>query len=364
MTKNTARQSVFLIGALVATLLAGCQASGTATQSPGASQSGGDKGVVYYLSPVLSDEYQVGSQQFMQSYGEQLGYTIRALTANNNATTQLGQIDDAIGQKPLAIILNAVDADVEAATVGKARDAGLLVEAYDRLIPNAKVDFSSSADMTKLGELAGERSVAYLKGKFGSEKGVVLEVMGDPGDYNAVYLDQGFTNVLGKYPDIEVIRKEAQGWEPTNAASIIDDQLTARGDEINVMFAANDPWVPAYTSVLQSHGYSQNDPRLYIIGQGGTPTGLEGIRSGWLQETVDYPMGPEYKSMFEFLDKLAAGQPIPTGDYEIDGFQNTITMEDWGPTLHVPGEVISKAGGDGTLNVDDPTLWGNVKMSG
>ena len=312
---------------------------------------------------MLSDEFQVGSEGWIADYGEAMGYTVKVLTANNNATTQLSQMDDAIGQNPVAIILNAVDANVVSSGVAKATAAGILVEAYDRLMPDAKVDFSATGDIERIGEMAGERALKYLRGKYGSEKGVVLEVMGDPGDFNAVYLDQGFTKVLSQYPNIELIRKEAAGWEGTVAASIIDDQLTVRGTEIDLMFPANDAWMPAVTSVLQKHGYTAGDPRLYLIAQGGTPTGLEGIRSGWLQETVDYAISPEYKTMFDYLDQLKAKTPIAAGTVSIDGFNCEIKITNSGPTLYTPGEVITKAGGDGTIGVDDPSLWGNVKIT-
>ena len=318
--------------------------------------------LVYYLAPVLIDEYQVGSQLFIEDYGAELGYTVKSLNANNNATLQISQMEDAMGQKPLAIILNAVDADVIASTVDKARDEGIIVLAYDRLIPTTTADLSATADTTRMGIMAAERTVKYLEGKYGEAKGLVLEVTGDPGDYNAVRIDEWFMEIMDTYPNIEVIRREALGWEPTVAASIIDDQLTARGEEIDVLFAHGDHWMPAIANVLQSHDYTAGDPRLYVIGTGGTPTGLEGIRDGWLQETVDYPMSPEYKAMFDFLDELVAGEEIEPGPYVVDDFESEVKIEEWGPTVWVGAEVITKEGGDGTEYVDDPALWGNVEL--
>ena len=132
--------------------------------------------------------------------------------------------------------------------------------------------------------------------------------------------------------------------------------------EIEALFSHLDAWMPALASVLEAHGYTAGDPRLFIIGQGGTPTGLDSIRSGWQQEIVDYPMSPEYKSMFDFLDELKAGTEIKAGTYEVDGFTNEIKIDDWGPTVWVGAEVISKEAGNGALGVEDPSLWGNVKV--
>ena len=362
LDKRLQTSVLMLLAITVAVVLGSCQQAPTPvseeTEAP--PSTGGD--LVYYLAPVLIDEYQVGSQLFIEDYGKELGYTVKSLNANNNATLQISQMEDAMAQHPVAIVLNAVDADVIASTVDKAREEGIIVLAYDRLIPTTKVDLSATADTTRMGRLAAARTAAYLEGKYGEAKGVVLEVLGDPADYNAVRIDVGFMEVMADYPNIEVIRREALGWEPTVAASLIDDQLTARGEELDVLFAHGDHWMPAITNVLESHSYKAGDPRLYVIGTGGTPTGLEGIRNGWLQETVDYPMAPEYKAMFDFLDDLVAGKAIEAGPYVVDDFESEVKLDEWGPTVWVGAEVITKEGGEGTEQVDDPALWGNVEL--
>jgi len=359
--KRTLMLVLLLIALASVVFISSCQQQATPVAEEGAPPEVAND-LVYYLAPVLIDEYQVGSQLFIEDYGAELGYTVKSLNANNNVTLQINQMEDAMGQNPLAIILNAVDADVIASTVDKARAEGIIVLAYDRLIPTTTVDLSATADTTRMGRLAAARTVKFLEGKYGEAKGLVLEVAGDPGDYNAVRIDEGFMEIMETYPNVEVIRREAQGWEPTVAASIIDDQLTARGEDIDVLFVHGDHWMPAIANVLQSHDYTAGDPRLYLVGTGGTPTGLEGIREGWLQETVDYPMSPEYKAMFDFLDKLAAGEAIEPGPYVVDNFESEIKLDEWGPTVWVGAEVITKAGGDGTESVDDPALWGNVEL--
>src|SRR3970282_521471 len=79
-----------------------------ASACAGAGPSSGK--VVYYMSPTLFDEFQAGTNEMMLKFGKELGYEVRALNANNTSSTQVNKIDDAINQKPLAIILNAVDA--------------------------------------------------------------------------------------------------------------------------------------------------------------------------------------------------------------------------------------------------------------
>ena len=99
--------------------------------------------LVYYFTPSLSDEFQAVSADLMVKDGKELGYDIKSLNAVVNATTQISQIEDALGQKPAAIILNAVDTATISNTVEKAKKAGVAVFVYDRFIKDTKTDFHS-----------------------------------------------------------------------------------------------------------------------------------------------------------------------------------------------------------------------------
>jgi len=365
--RRSSRLAVALVLVGTAALLSACSSgstsSPTATPSPAAPAGStapspapaGGKGVVYYLSPGLFDEFQAGSKSFLESYGAEKGYTVKSLNANNNATTQVQQFDDAIAQKPVAIIVAAVDTATIGTSIEKAKAAGIVVAAYDRFVTNTPVDFTVTADVTKMGKMGAEEIVKLLTTKNGSPKGTVLEQMGDPGDSYTIGIDQGFTEAIAAYPDIKVIRKAAAGWEPTVAATAIDDVLTANS-AVDLVWVHSEGLAPAVVPVLEKHGFAAGDGKLIFFGTSGLPAGLDLIRQGWMVETIDYPLAPEYKGTIDALDKIIAGEKLAAGTWEIDGYQNELKMESWGPTLYLPGEVITKA------NVDDPKLWGNIKV--
>lgn len=310
-------------------------------------------GLIYYLAPVLFDEFQAGSKLMIEKYARELGYEIKSLNANNYATIQIDQMDDAITMEPELIILNAVDSATIVSGVDKARAEGIPVIVYDRFITDTSVDFHSVVGTIKIGEIAAGECVRLLKEKYGEEKGVVLEIMGDPGDMYTVLIDQGFRETMAKYPNTEVIAKTTELWEPTVTANIVDDQLTLRQD-IDIIFCHADFRVPAITPILESHGYGKGD--IKIIGSDGAPTGLDSIRDGWMIETVAVPMAEQAWGLFEFLDKIIAKEKIKPGIYNIKGIDTELIIEKWGPTLYLPGEIITKE------NVDNPNLWGNLEV--
>lgn len=317
----------------------------------GASQSSSK--VVYYMAPGLFDEFQAGTNEMMLKFGQEAGYEVRALNAANNAATQVNQMDDAINQKPAAIILNAVDASTITASVDKSREAGIPVLVYDRFIQDTKVDFHSVVGTIKIGEMAAAEVARLLKEKNGEEKGTVLEIMGDPGDNYTILIDQGFQEAMKAYPNIEVVAKTTAGWEPTVAASIVDDQLTAN-PETDLIFVHADFRATSIIPVLQSHGMDKGD--VIMVGTDGAPSGLQAIRDGWMTLTVGVPMVEQVYGIWQFLPDVLAKKAINAGTVDVKGIQAEMKMEEWGPTLYLPGQIVD------STNVDNPDLWGNMEV--
>jgi len=314
---------------------------------------GASKGVVYYMAPTLFDEFQAGSQLMAEKFGKEAGYEVKSLNPNNNADKQIAQFADIIPLKPKAIILNAVDSATIVGSADDARNAGIPVLVYDRFITDTKIDFHSVVGTIKMGNIAADEVVRLLQEKRGEAKGVVLEIMGDPGDQYTVLIDQGFQDSLSKYPDIEVIAKDTAGWEPTIGANIVEDQITARKD-IDIIFCHSDGRIGAITPVLEAQGYEKGD--IILIGTDGAPSGLDIIRDGWMLETIAVPMVEQAYAIWMFMDDVIAGKELTAGEYDIKGLKAEMIIEEWGPTLYLPGQILDKS------NIEDPNLWGNLKV--
>ncbi|UCF06326.1 MAG: substrate-binding domain-containing protein, partial [bacterium] len=229
---------------------------------------------------------------------------------------------------------------------------GIKVLVLDRFIIETKIDFTSALGTVKMGEIGSEESLRLLKEKYGEEKGVILEVMGDSGDNYSVTIHQGFESVISKYPNIELISKDTPGWDTNNTVNIVNDQLTAR-DDIDIIFIHWDGRVPWIYPVLEDKGYSKGD--IKIVGTDGVPEALDMIREGWLESTVNTPIISEVNGIWEFMDEVLSGKEIAAGDYDILGVECELIYEDWGPTLYVPGTITNMD------NVDDSQWWGNAE---
>lgn len=314
-----------------------------------------EKGTIYYMAPNLFDEFQVETKDMMELLFGELGYKVVTLDAQQRADLQNSQMDDALLQGPKAIVLAAVDFDAISPSIEKSRAQGVPVLVYDRQIRSVPVDFTSVAGTVEIGRVSGEEIVKLLTAKHGSARGKVLSIMGDAGDSYTLDIEAGLEEVLGKYPDIQLIAKPSANWEPTNAANTVQDQLLVNTD-IDLIYIHADHMTPPIVSVLEGAGKTKGDPM--IVDATGMPVGLKFLREGWVQVIVEQPLYGQIYGLAMFLGHVIDKKEIKPGTYDVVGLQSEITIESWGPNLIVPGGVITKD------NVDDPKFWGNLQPPG
>ncbi|HEX6144406.1 MAG TPA: sugar ABC transporter substrate-binding protein [Geminicoccaceae bacterium] len=332
-----------LLGAVAVVALAGGPA-------PAGAQ---EEGTIYYMIPTLLDEFQTESQKAIEGVFGQLGYTVESLDAQNRPDLQLNQLEDVIELQPDAIIMNAVDFDSIVPGVEKAREAGIPVLNYDRLIRDTEFALTSVAGTVEIGEIAAGEAIRLLKERHdGEATGTVLQILGDPGDNYTLDIQQGFEAVMAEQaPDVLIITKAAMQWEASNAGDIVEDQLLVN-DDIDLIFAHAAHLTVPIVSILEGKGMEPGE--IMLMASNGAPVGLDNIRSGWQQVEVEQPLYAQVYGLAMFAPKIIAGEALEPGTYDVAGLKGELTIEDWGPNLKIPGAAITAD------NVDDTRFWGNL----
>lgn len=311
-----------------------------------------ENGTVYYLVPTLLDEFQTGSVSALEMFLEQVGYGLTTLNADNRTDLQQSQMNDVIALSPEAIILAAVDFNALAPSVDVAREAGIPVIQFDRQISSTVSDFTSVAGTVEIGYVAAEEVERLLTEKYGSVSGKVLQVLGDPGDPYTLEIQEGFEESMAAFPEVEIITHPAMQWEASNAGTIVSDQLLANPD-IDLIFSHAAHLSVAAVASLESAGRQPGD--VYVMSSNGAPVALDLIRDGWMQVEVEQPLYAQAAAIAMFLDKIVAGEPIEPGEYDVLGLPSVVTIEEWGPTIKIPGAAITAE------NVDNSAFWGNLQ---
>ncbi|MCR4281795.1 MAG: sugar ABC transporter substrate-binding protein [Bauldia sp.] len=331
-------------GAIAAIVLAVLAVSAAAAQET--------KGKIYYLVPTLLDEFQTGSIDAITKFMADVGYEVISLDGQNQSPTQLNQIDDVILLKPAAVILAAVDFDAAKVGIEKMRAAGIPVMIFDRQIKSTPSDFTSVAGTVEIGYVAAEEITRLLTEKYGSAKGKVLQILGDPGDPYTLEIQQGFEEKMAAHPEVSIITQAAMQWAADAAGNIASDRLLTDPD-IDLIFVHAAHLAVAVAAVLEAQGKKPGE--VMLVSSNGAPVGLDLIRKGWEQVEVEQPMVAQAAALAMFADKVVNKQEIKPGTYDVTGLASTLTIESWGPNIKIPGAAITKD------NVDDPKFWGNLK---
>jgi len=103
-----------------------------------------------------------------KTHGEELGMTITVQNSNDDATTQVSQIENFIQAEVNAIIVAAVESNSVEDVCKAAQDAGIKVIAYTQVIENA--DARYLVDAYNTGYACGESAAEWIKEIYGDEE--------------------------------------------------------------------------------------------------------------------------------------------------------------------------------------------------
>ena len=227
--------------------------------------------------------------------------------AKQDAPTQQTQAEAAITNGANVIVLDPVDGAAAAAIVAKAKAANIPVISYDRLILNtADLNYYLSFDNAAVGALQGNALLTAMGAK-ATLAASVVEINGDPADNNAKLFKQGAHSVLdGKV----AIKKEydTPGWKPENAQTEMQGALTALGNKVDGVLAANDGTAGGAIAAMKTAGVTPLPP---ITGQDAELAAIQRILAGEQYMTVYKAIKAEAEAAAQLAYDLAFGVAVP-----------------------------------------------------
>ena len=296
--------------AVAAIMLAACTpgASGTPSGSTAASASqAASCTVAVSWNNFQQPRWAAADQPNIKKVVEDGGGTYMDHDANLDAEQQLTDVDTFISQGANVIIMLAQDQNAILPALQKAKDAGIPVIAYDRLIEDPDILY-----ITFNNAGVGQAEAEALMKKV--PEGNYVLIKGDPGDPNAsTFLPQGWEAAglkdaidSGK---ITVLNKDGDKW-PDNYGTFTDawstetaqknmeaiiDKANADNKKIDAVLAENDSTAVGVAQALE--GKSYGFPPL--SGQDGDPTNLNNVA-----------LGKQYVDVWKNANELgkAAGQ--------------------------------------------------------
>jgi D-xylose transport system substrate-binding protein len=270
--------------------------------------------IALLLPETKTTRYETADRPYFEAKFKQLcpNCDIIYSNANQDATTQLSQAEAALANGAKVLVLDPVDSAAAAAIADKATAQGVPVIAYDRLILNSSgVSYYISFDNVKVGQLQAQSLVNRLN-ELGIKNPTIVMINGAPTDNNAKLFKQGAHSVFdplvtaGKL----AIAKEydTPDWSPDQAQTEMQQALTALGNKVDGVYAANDGTASGAIAAMKAAGLSPLPP---VTGQDAELAGIQRILTGEQYMTVYKAIKPEAQAAAQLAYDLLTKTSVP-----------------------------------------------------
>jgi putative multiple sugar transport system substrate-binding protein len=272
----------------------------------------------------------------MQKLLEEAGYTVDLQFASNDVQQQLNQVTNMINNGCNVVVIAAVEASSLGSALDLAKEKGIPVIAYDRLLMESDaVSYYATFDNYKVGTVQG----TYVKEALDLDNAAgpfAMEITaGDPGDNNAGYFYQGAMDVLNPYIEagkltiksgqIEFSDVATPTWKTeiaqTRASSILSS-FYADGSNIDVWLCSNDSTAMGVINALED-GYDGEWP--IITGQDCDKGNVKKMIEGKQAMSVFKDTRTLAAQVVKMIGQILAGEEVDVNDTETYN-NNVITV--------------------------------------
>jgi ribose transport system substrate-binding protein len=289
-TPITRRAALGVAALLTAGTLAACSTEGAVTSTKKSAGSGTGKGgpvVIGYSTYTVANPAFAGIIQGQKARAKKFGYKFIMANSNMDPNQQITDVQNLLTQGATYIVITPADGTAIAPAVKDAEAANVPVIALaDTIAVPVTATFSMSHE--EGGKLAGEEIVKFLKAKYGSPRGNVVDIQGLAGTLAATGREKGFADVLAKYPDIKVVARQDGAWDTDKSNQVMTGILQAN-PKIDAVYGANDAEAYGATTAIKAARRFKpvGDPdHIYVIGVDGAKPAIDGIRDKSQDATV------------------------------------------------------------------------------
>ncbi len=259
---------------------------------------------------TLKEERWQRDRDLFVAEAEKLGATVVVQSANSDDTRQVRDIESLISRGVDVLVVVPHNGAALGRAMRSAKEAGIPVIAYDRLILNADLAAYLSFDNVKVGELQAGWAVARLPQ---DRPARVVRIYGAPTDNNARMFKQGQDNVLApliQAGKVQVVAEDwALDWKPENAKKIMNAAIAKVGHEFDAVIASNDGTAGGAIQALLEEGLAG---KRLVTGQDADLAACQRILRGTQSMTVFKPVNRLAALTARKAVAIAKGERITT----------------------------------------------------
>jgi putative multiple sugar transport system substrate-binding protein len=287
-----------------------------------------DTKLVGISMPTKTSTRWISDGESMVKAFEALGYQTDLQFADNDIPNQIAQIENMVTKGADVLVIAAIDGSTLSDVLAKAKEAGVLVVAYDRLITKTEhVDYYATFDNFGVGVIMGQQIEEGLDLK-NAEGPFNIELFGgSPDDTNAFYFYDGAMSVLQPYIDSGklVVQSGQMGmdtvgtlrWDGTVAQARMENLLSANYTDkrVDAVLAPYDGLSRGIIAALKGVGYGTADqPMPVITGQDAEVASVKAMIAGEQTYTIFKDTRELAAQTAKMVDQALKGQTVDVND--------------------------------------------------
>ena len=218
---------------------------------------------------------------------------------------QVSQIEYFIKKKMDVIVVIPIDGNALYNVLQEAKDKGIYVICYDRVVENINADLYITIDNEKVGTLMGESLIQACP-----EGGNIFEINGSPTDGNVSEVVKGFNNAIAGSNLKVVYTGYCDNWLAELAGNHVTQALDVTRDVVGVM-CGNDDLASQAVKVLSENRLAG---KVAVVAQDAELAACQRIVEGTQEMTVYKPIEQEANTAAEFAVALGNGEDITSGE--------------------------------------------------
>jgi D-xylose transport system substrate-binding protein len=270
------------------------------------SAASSDKPQVAFLLSTLQEERYTKDKRFFEDAARRHGLEPFTLSADNDNSHQLAQVEDALTQGAKILVIQPTDSGAAGNYVAKAHEAGAKVIAYDRAIRGA--DFYVAHDSYRVGVIQAEQAIAATKGH-----GNYVLLDGASGHSVATEIARGYHDTLAPYVDRGdihiVLEQNHDAWSPEQALGTVEDALSKTRGDVQAILANNSGMARGAVQAIQAAGLGARG--IFIAGADADAANVNYVCAGKQSIEVLKDIKPLAEEAASVAAALAKGTPVP-----------------------------------------------------
>ena len=280
-------------------------------------------GIVGVALPWLGTQNWAEAEVMFKEQLEAAGYEAIIQAADQKVPQQQQQIESMIENGAQVIVVGPVDGSQLGSVLEKAKDAGVYVIGYDRLLENTTgVDGIVQFGSVKTGELQAQALLQGLEELKGEAPYNIELFGGGPADPNAPNFFKGAMSVLQPLIDdgtLVVVSGQTDftqcatvDWDNSKAQSRMDAILAGNYSDIEIdgVLSPNDGIARAIITSCENAG----QPIPVVSGLDAENESVEWVWSGRQYSTVAKPTNALVGETVSIIDSLLSGNGMPATD--------------------------------------------------